>query len=99
MPDVVRLSYVSAVGYHWKPSHALTRTPTGWVMHDGRTLVSRIEKVHIRHRDALHAVSPEGWTITYGPPNDVDFIATAVWVLWERATTRTAPAATDEGRS
>lgn len=67
-------------------------------MHDGRTLVATIERVHIRHREALHAVSPDGWTITYGPPNDLDFISTAVWVLWERARTRTAPTPKDEGR-
>ena len=71
---------VGVMSHHWRPTHALTLTPTGWLMHDGRTLIARIEKVHIRHREALHAVSPDGWTITYGPPGDIDFIATAVWV-------------------
>jgi len=87
------------VGNSWKPTHALMRTPTGWTLYDGRTVVCTIERVHIRHREAMYAVSPDGSTITYGPPGDVDFIATAVWVLWERARTRTALTPEDEGRS
>lgn len=86
------------MGHHWKPTHALTRTQTGWVMHDGHRLIARIEPVFLRHRRALQATTPDGAHLTYGPERDLDFIATVVWTMWERATTQTAPAQKDEGR-
>lgn len=66
-------------------------------MHDGRRLIARIERVFLRHRRALHATTPDGAHLTYGPDGDLDFIATAVWTMWEHATT--APTPKDEGRS
>ena len=87
------------MGHHWTPTHALTRTPTGWVMHDGHRLIARIEPVFLRHRRALQATTPDGVHLTYGPDRDLDFVATAVWTMWEVATARTAPVPKDEGRS
>jgi len=84
----VAVRMVSPVGHYWKPTRALTRTETGWVMHDGSRLIARIEPVFLRHRRALHATTPDGAHLTYGPHDDIDFIACAAWVMWERATTR-----------
>lgn len=83
------------MAHHWTPTQALTRTATGWVMHDGHRLIAHIERKDLRHRRALHAVTPQGVHLTYGPESDLDFIATAVWTMWERVT---APTPKDEGR-
>ena len=96
VPDVAGPPYVPSVSHHWKPSRALTRTRTGYLMHDGRRLIARIEPVFLRHRRALQATDPNGVHLTYGPDRDIDFIATAVWTMWERATALTPQ---DEGRS
>lgn len=84
------------MSHHWKPTKALTRMQTGWLMYDGRRLIARIEPVFLRHRRALQATTPDGRHLTYGPHGDIDFISCAVWTMWERAN---APAATDEGGS
>lgn len=78
------------------PLRALTRTQTGWLMHDGRRLIARIEPVFLRHRRALRATDPHRVQLTYGPGTDLDFITCAPWTKWERAN---APAQKDEGGS
>lgn len=79
------------MSHHWTPRRALTRTQTGWLMHDGRRLIDRIKPVFLRHCRALQATDPRGVHLTYGPNGDIDFIATAVWTMFEVATMRTAP--------
>ena len=55
-------------------------------MHDGHRLIARIEPIFLRHRRALQATTPTGAHLTYGPHDDLDFIACAVWTMWEMST-------------